>query len=91
MVVILVVVPAAERFFLVQECLETYVGGETQDVTGNNVAADDLPPQSSQRLGHHGDDAATGGLDVGGASTGRGDSGADVGTNGWPCVRCLRS
>lgn len=62
-----------------------------QGVTGNNVAADDLAPQSGQRLGHHGDDAAAGSFDVGGASTGRGDSGADVGTDSRPCVRCLRS
>ena len=38
--------------------------------TGDDVAADDLPTQSCQRLGHHSDDATAGGLDIGGAAAG---------------------
>lgn len=51
-------------------------------LTGHDVAADDLAPQRGQRLGHHRDDAAAGGLDVGGAAAGGGYSGAEAGAHG---------
>lgn len=54
-------------------------------LTGNNVAADDLATQSGQRLGHHGDDAATRGLDISGTTTGGWYPGTD-GADGGSCV-----
>ena len=76
MVVILVVVPAAEGglSFSVMEITEQAVGrfltADAVGLTGYDVAADDLPPQRGEGLGHHRDDAAAGGLDVGGAAAG---------------------
>lgn len=50
--------------------------------TGNDVAADNLATQSGQRLGHHGDDTATGGLDISGPTAGSWYSGADGADSG---------
>lgn len=42
----------------------------SQGLTRHDVTADDLPTKRGQRLGYHCDDAATGGLYVGGPTTG---------------------
>ena len=55
-------------------------------LTGNDVTADDLPTQSGERLGHDCDDAAAGGLHVGGPTAGGRYSGAEAGANSGSCV-----
>ncbi len=55
-------------------------------LTGNDVTADDLPSQSGQRLGHHCDDAAARGFDVGGPTAGSWYSGANAGADSGPRI-----
>lgn len=62
----------------------------SQGLTRHDVTADDLPTKRGQRLGYHCDDAATGGLYVGGPTTGGWYPGPN-GTNSGSCVGGLGS
>lgn len=66
-------------------------GGDLSRRTRDDVAADDLPTQSGQRLGHDCDDAAAGGLDVGGPTAGGCYSSADARANSGSCIGGLGS